>query len=160
MKTCLPASTAASKCIGRKPGGVARMHQVDAAVEHLLVGVEAGEACRGRRRHVDPRRRCRLVRRPLQTGVQLSAKASAMAISLTLPFVEQVPELGRPVPRPPQPIRAILMSSSPAAWAAPGDAQTAGQAPPARAAAEDVFRKSRRDASVIGSTPWVGCQSW
>ena len=34
---------------------------------------------------------------------------------------------GRPVPRPPQPIRPILIVSSPPAWALRADAQAAGQ---------------------------------
>ena len=43
MKTCLPAATAASKWIGRKPGGVARITRSQSVCEQLLVGIEADE---------------------------------------------------------------------------------------------------------------------
>ena len=46
-KTCLPASTAALRWSGRKCGGVRQQHHVDAAGDHLLVGVEADEAVLG-----------------------------------------------------------------------------------------------------------------
>ncbi len=49
-KTCLPAATAAARCTGRKPGGVARMTRSTSDGDHLLVGVEAGEA--SLRRHL------------------------------------------------------------------------------------------------------------
>ncbi len=43
MNPCLPALTAASKWIWRKPGGVARNDEVDTGVEHFLIRIEAGE---------------------------------------------------------------------------------------------------------------------
>ena len=43
-KMCLPASTAALKCSGRKPGGVVSSTTSTLLAIHLLVGVEAGEA--------------------------------------------------------------------------------------------------------------------
>ena len=43
MKTCLPASTAAAKWIGPEARRRGQDHQVDARVDHLLVGVEADE---------------------------------------------------------------------------------------------------------------------
>ena len=51
VKTCLPASIAAARWIGRKPGGVARITRSQSVAMHLLVGVEAGERRLGRRRH-------------------------------------------------------------------------------------------------------------
>ena len=43
MKMCLPAFTAASKCMRAEAGRRGEDHEVDAAVDHLLVGVEADE---------------------------------------------------------------------------------------------------------------------
>ena len=51
QKTCLPASTAARRWMRPEAGRRAEQHDIDAAVEQLLVAVEAVEAAiRG---HVD-----------------------------------------------------------------------------------------------------------
>ena len=51
QKTCLPASTAARRCMRAEVRRRREQHDVDVA-DHALVGVEAGEACV--RRDVDP----------------------------------------------------------------------------------------------------------
>src|SRR5205807_254183 len=83
--------------------------------------------------------RVRLVRAVLS----LYSKTSAMATSLAPPFWTERAFLAAPPPRPPQPIRAILIWLLP--WAC-----TAGRATPARAdmavaAWAVVFRNSRRE---------------
>src|SRR5438105_505406 len=78
-----------------------------------------------------------------------------MATSLTGPCRVERASPTAPVPRPPQPTRAMRMVLSSAAW-------TAGTATPARAEAVAtvpvVLRKSRRDApgfgSLMKSAPW------
>ena len=67
-----------------------------------------------------------------------------MAISLTLPPLVDRAWLAAPVPRPPQPIRAILIVSSPAAWALRAIDRLPARALPTIVAV-DSFRNSRRD---------------
>ena len=82
MNTCLPCCTAYSKCIGRKPGGVARMTRS---------GRSRWPSCRRR----SPRRRGRPAStlsanwflRFCSAPLALSSKASATATSFTGPFV-------------------------------------------------------------------------
>jgi hypothetical protein len=111
----LALATAYSNCCGRKPGGVAMTTRSQSGVDRLLVGVEAGECGRS-----GARRPCRrsgffsLARRLLPPC--FLRKASATATSLTLPLVFMMFDAA-PVPRPPQPTKANLISSLPAACA-------------------------------------------
>ena len=79
-----------------------------------------------------------------------SLKASAMATSFTLAFVLSA-LIAAPLPRPPQPTRAIFSSSLPAAWAAAGDVQSAGQS--------DARRNCRRAFQKLGAAKCSSCRS-
>ena len=128
MKMCLPASTAASNCIGRKPGGVARITMSTPLSISLLVGVEADElAIVG---HVDLLGVCPVIvalRFLSAPSSRSSEKASAMATSLTFALGRSGPVDAAPVPRPPQPIRADLDHVVAGGVGAVPDAQGAGQ---------------------------------
>ena len=96
-------------------------HQVGAAVDRLLVGVEADElpllghvdlAILEQRVAVAPAALDLLVRSDRGTVAARSAKASAIAHSVTGPLVASAC-VTAPLPRPPQPIRATLISSLP-----------------------------------------------
>ena len=132
----------------------------------IVDGAETGRAWQsaprpGRRRSPSGRRRSRRTRDPRadrsgrhtsfsRSAAQpfaRSAKASATAISLTF-STESRQFTAAPVPRPPQPIRAIFNSSPPAAWAERAKLSPPAKASPA-AAAVLLFRKSRRDGMCL-----------
>ena len=71
-----------------------------------------------------------------------------MATSLTLPSVDKA-WLAAPVPRPPQPIRAILICRR-RRHALPGQRQTADQAPPTSAAVEPLQKIAARSGKLLG----------
>ena len=144
VKMFLPALTAASRCIGRKPGRRGQDDQVDAAVEHLLVGVEADEAAVVRRRR--PCRRCLLRCRFALAVLEAVLEHVAHGVELDVAGRTRSDCSAAPVPRPPQPIRPTLIVSLPAAWTL-GSAETGAVA--AAAAAVEVLRKSRREAAVV-----------
>ena len=112
-------------------------HDVDAAGDDFLVGVEAEEAVVGG--HVA------LVRLDRRAGGRgwlssRSLKRSAMATRRTsLPAFMALTAAS--VPRPPQPIRPILITSLPAAWAWAGTAIGPSAAVEVRSA--EAFKKSR-----------------
>src|SRR4051812_19213611 len=89
-----------------------------------------------------------------------SLKTSPRATILTFSPVSTA-LTAAPVPRPPQPIRPILIASSPAAWTAGSTPRPVATAPPT--ATVDAFRKSRREggvaAGVVGSVIGVVLQA-
>ena len=81
QKTCLLAFTAAVRCCGRKPGRRGQQHDVDAAVDHLVVGIEPEEGVVDLHAVPEPRAALQPRRRPFD---DLASSMSATAVSSLL----------------------------------------------------------------------------
>ena len=145
MKTCLPAVDGGGVVDGAEARRRGQEDHVRPGGDRLLVGVEADEdAVGGHDRPWRPYFFRRLV------GATLGAVLEGVGHG------DDLDVLGRsrgsssaaPVPRPPQPIRAIFNSSPPAAWAVRAMFIPPARATPA-AAAVVPFRKSRRVACCV-----------
>ena len=154
VKMFLPAFTAASSIIGRKPGGVARITR---SAPQSMTFWKASNPTKQRSSATS------------QWGLIFSlperfALAFLRLSSNTSPRAKMVTPLSSPTasqrfstapePRPPQPIRPTLIESTPEAWAL----AIGARAKPA-AAAEVALRKSRRCGvlgSVMGRAPGLG----
>ena len=139
MKTFTPLLTAYSKCIGRKAACVVRSTTSPGPSESMAF-LYASKPMNARSEGTSILSG-KLAVRFLRLAWSRSGKMSAMACSFTWPPVVEKASATAPVPRPPQPTRASLIVSEPAAWqwgtAAPARA-------PAAVAAAVVRRNSRR----------------
>ena len=159
VKRCLPALIVASMCMRAEAGRGGEDHQV-AAVDDLLIGVEADEAAVVG--DVELVLACGVLAEPVAAVIEVVLEDVAHGVELDV--VGRAGGLAdvsaAPLPRPPQPIRPTLIVSLPAAWAF-------DSMPRPTVAAVEVFRKSRRDGgngssrlgSVMGCHPPVGIES-
>ena len=138
QKTCLPAATAAFRCIGRKCGGVAK----------ITTSTSLRSVSRRRRipRNGGPRRPPLVRASPSDrheasvAGGRQRRRPWPRACSSCRPPARSPPA---PLPRPPQPIRPIFKSRRRPAWA-PRASDSPPVKSPAAAKVEVVFKKSRR----------------
>ena len=127
-----------------------QQHQVDAGVEHLLVGVEADEPPFGR--DVDVRREVVVLRQVLQAEFDPLGEQVADRHELLRALRASRASRQAPVPRLPQPIRPMRITSLPAAWALRARSRPAAS-DPATAGTATCLRNPRRDDR---STSWTG----